>query len=648
MGSSNGQIRKLTSGLVMHTNELYHKSYPGEPTKNLMPIAESNTDFSARLGGVTHAFYRVYKDKDPHQQGMFKSLATGSIGYDDVVYKYSWTGASYLMGLHTFSGSDYNSLYLDIGSEYTLSCEVFVSKTHYRADKAMWPVISIKATDQAKSYGYYDFSKKGTWQVINILVKPSLKSTTTATSGTSSSAGSGGSAGTAGTSGIVQTSLHHTVYFWPHEGTTSASQKNGGYILYKNPQLEKNKKVYEGKTHRTQFSRGSRNASNSLRDLSGSKNSLSVIQSEFDDNALPLFSNGGYQNLGLTATESGYSSTFNVGSTSKKSYEFWVNLNSIDQGISTLLYSDLSRGANFTNKENISRKQHVFVSQGRVHCNLYNEFGLSNNCFTQDECVPASTTTHIIVSVDMSLSTNKVKIYINGYNRPVQNVFSLQPPRDLSATTYPIIIEGEPQLGGQAPSFLTANTNINYKVSSYNEDGESASTNNRKVFITSPRVGVLLNWLNVADAKSFYVYKSVNVLNEFSNVSLLARVPNPFFGGEANEMISFKDDGSAALSSGFPKSSSAYSKYTLKNTTFYDGTDLKLSIGGYPTASATSEKTYSEGKIYKVSVYKKALSPSDALDSYIQGYRDFNLTNNTADYNFSVSAGTSTGGLGGY
>ena len=113
-------------------------------------------------------------------------------------------------------------------------------------------------------------------------------------------------------------------------------------------------------------------------------------------------------------------------------------------------------------------------------------------------------------------------------------------------------------------------------------------------------------------------------------------------------MISFRDDGTGVLSSGSPKSSSAYSKYTLKSTTFYDGTNLKLSIGDYPVAGDKTEETYSQGKIYKVSVYKKALSSSDALNSYIQGYRDFNLNSGTADYNFSVSAGTSIGGLGGY
>ena len=37
MGAFNGTRRKATEGLVLHTNQLYHKSFPGEPTKNLAP-----------------------------------------------------------------------------------------------------------------------------------------------------------------------------------------------------------------------------------------------------------------------------------------------------------------------------------------------------------------------------------------------------------------------------------------------------------------------------------------------------------------------------------------------------------------------------------------------------------------------------------
>ena len=56
MASSNGHMRKKTDGLVLYTNELYYKSYPGKPTTNLMPTAGEGTDFSAGLGGSPNEF----------------------------------------------------------------------------------------------------------------------------------------------------------------------------------------------------------------------------------------------------------------------------------------------------------------------------------------------------------------------------------------------------------------------------------------------------------------------------------------------------------------------------------------------------------------------------------------------------------------
>ena len=636
MSATNGNIRKLTGGLVMYIDELYHKSYAGEPTRNLMPTAVDNNDWSAKLGNPTqHSFHRIYKDTDPNLQGMYKSLSPGSMSYNDVVYRYIYpdSPSNTLHGMHTFSGSQHNSLYLNIGTEYTFSCEVFVSKTHNRATKSLWPVISIKATDQSKSYGYYDFSKKGTWQTVSILVKPSIRSTVTATSGTEGTSGTSGTAGTSGTSGIVQTSLHHTAYFWPSE-TATTSEYSSGYILYKNPQLEKNSKEYTGVTHRTQFTSSFRSKTGGLKDLSGNKNSLSLAKSKFDEQSLPVFSKNTFYNLGITSAETGYPSTFKINSTTKKSYEFWVNLSSINNGMSTLLYSDLTQGTNFTSKTNVSRKQHIFISQGRIHCNLYNELGSVYSSFTGEACISNSTVAHIIVSIDMTLSSNKVKFFVDGHNKSARSISSLQPPGNLALTTYPITTGEEGR--------LSPNTNVNYKVSSYNEDGESKASLAKKIFINQPNLGVSLSWLNVPEAKSFYVYKSVNSLSRFNNISLLTIVSNPHFGINNEKTISFQDNGTSDLSFGIPKSSAGYSKYNPRNTAFYDGSDLKLSIGDFPQKNKAESKTHSDGKIYKTSVYNKALSSSEALSSYVQGYRDFSTTNNTTNYNFSA------GGLGGY
>ena len=315
MSSSTGSIRKKTESIKLYTNQLYYKSYPGKPTTNLIPTAEGNSDFSAKLGGTPHAFYRIYADKDPNQQGMYKSLATGHMSINDVVYKTNFRGHSLkTSGMHTFSASSHDSLKLKIGQEYIFSCEVFVSKRHARSS-GLGSVISVKATDQnGKYYGNYDFSKSGTWQVVSIVFTPSLETLVTATSGTS---GTSSSAGTSGASSLIKTTLGHTVYFWPQESTTTASERSRGYILYKNPQLEKG-------SNRSQFTRkgNPRTPAASLKDISSNKNSFSVSGMSFSNESTPIYSKNSFVNLGLTSTKAGLNSSFQVNSTQKKTFDF--------------------------------------------------------------------------------------------------------------------------------------------------------------------------------------------------------------------------------------------------------------------------------------------------------------------------------------
>ena len=75
---------------------------------------------------------------------------------------------------------------------------------------------------------------------------------------------------------------------------------------------------------------------------------------------------------------------------------------------------------------------------------------------------------------------------------------------------------------------------------------------------------------------------------------------------------------------------------------------MQLAVGSYPRVDVSGKKIYSLGNIYKLSIYKKAFNPKQALSSYIQGLEDFNLTDNTATNSFSSSAGSSVGGYGGY
>jgi len=650
MSASNGEIRKKVQGLVLYTNELYHKSYPGKPTINLIPTAEDNSDFSARLGGTPNAFFRVYKDKDPHLQGMYKSLATGMMSSNDVVYKYAgWSDDYYsgsgvsnvVHGMHTFSASDFSGLRLLIGQEYIYSCEVFVSKTHAR-NSGYFPVISIKSTDQdGKHYGYYDFSKTGTWQVVSVTFTPSLRSLVKATSG---SAGTAGTSGTSGASGVITRTLAHTAYLWPHEGTTSASDRKDGYMLYKNPQLEKG-------SERTQFTRYEkpRSSLNSLKDLSGNKNSLSVARNTFDSSSLPVFAAGSFANLGITGSASGYSSSFNVGSTTKKTYEFWINLTSATEDISTLLYSDITKGSSkFVSNEALSRRQHIYIEKGKIHCNFYNEFGLVYSAHTTNEEIENATIYNISLSVDMSKSSgNKVKFYVNGNLKPSSAISSLRAPSNLKLNLYPSLSTND----------VFANASIVlYKVASFNNDGESQASNEQSIYVGQNRnnFGVRVSWSNVPEASWFIVYRSINNLNFDSDNSLISAFTNPNFGLSATTQVSFEDSGNIPAKHGKPKTKAQFDKYRPGNTNFYDGSNLKLSIGDYPITekytvdgSVISQKKNSDGKIYQVSVYNRTLNPNEIKNNYIQFSKNFNTTTNTGNYGFSVSAGNATGGYGG-
>ena len=153
MAAYNGTRRKLTEGLMLYVNELSNKSYSGEPTTNFVETAETDSDFDLGTGSD---FYRIYRDKDPNQQGMYKSLAPGFMKATDVVYKQNFPKKSTnpVLGKHGF-----RQIYLDIGSEYTLSADVFVSKGHQRTGIQNRAVIQASPVDQASQYGNYDFSK---------------------------------------------------------------------------------------------------------------------------------------------------------------------------------------------------------------------------------------------------------------------------------------------------------------------------------------------------------------------------------------------------------------------------------------------------------------------------------------------------------
>lgn len=643
MAAYNGTRRKLTDSLVLYTNELSKKSFAGEPSTNLIETAKVDGDFDM-LGG--YDFYRIYKDKDPDQQGMFKSLAPGNITDDDVVYKVSYSDSSFI---NPHLGQGWTGIPLNIGSEYTLSVDVFVSESHVTTGIQKTGVIRAFAENYPSIWGLYDYSKKGTWQSISLLIKPTLLKETPISQGNTGS-------GYTGSTGTIESYINYRVKMhpkgnYPHQTGNAGKAGKHGYILYKNLQLEKNKKIYSGSTHKTNFIAGrpaqsassvahsSRSSASGLKDLSANNNSFNLGSATFnEDNNLSYSSKGrfgSFVDLGIKEGQTGSSSFLSVGSSSSKTYDFWINLTSTNNEYSTLFYSDLTENSKFVSDPNISKKQHIYIFNNRVFCDFYNTNSLSTSVFTKDEVVLENTIHNISVVVDTSSAANKIKVYVDSKERTLERLSDLQPPSNL-------IVKAFESSSTHSKPFKR-NSTVNYRVSSFNETGESRATQTKKAIIKNSNSAVSLAWSNITDASSFKIYKSINALGRFSEMSLLSTQPNPYFGAAGSEVVVFIDDNSGILTSGLPKDENDYKKYSLKNTTFYDGTDLKATIGSYPINNYTSGKNYAEGKIYKVSVYKKALNKNQILHNYLQGAEDFDTTNNTA-INVSTSTSSSSGG----
>ena len=384
-------------------------------------------------------------------------------------------------------------------------------------------------------------------------------------------------------------------------------------------------------------SHSTRLGSSGLIDLSRNNNSLNIGTVGFDSGSRPIFSSrgnyGSYYNLGITSTKSGSSTYLSLGSSNKKTYDFWVNLDSVSDEYSTLFYSDITQSGSFTADDDISKKQHIYVYSGRVYCDFYNPSGLSTSCFTNSEELTAGNTYNISVVVDAALKERKIKIYINGRIKNITVVDNINPPSRFVLKTFNL---------EAGPSLLKKGQTVNYKVSAYDEKGESVASVLKSALIKNDFTIVNLTWSNVPAALGFSIYRSINPLSRFDNNSLLTKVTNSYFGGGTTDSMTFSDDNSIIPTNGEPKDINDYNKYSLINTDFYDGSDLKATIGGFPRLGEAGNKNYTEGKIYKVSIYKKALNRNQILYNYIQGSEDFN--SNSVNYSFSASASTSSGG----
>ena len=199
-------------------------------------------------------------------------------------------------------------------------------------------------------------------------------------------------------------------------------------------------------------------------------------------------------------------------------------MNSVDNEYSTLFYSDITENSKFVSNDDISKKQHIYIFNNRVFCDFYNVNSLSTSVFTKEEVVSNSLIHNVSVVVNSSSAANKIKIYIDSREKAVERISDLKTPSGLIVKSFESSVSS-------SRSFKIGST-VNYRVASFNETGESRATALKKVLIKSSNSAVSLNWSNVLDATSFKIYKSVNSLGRFDEISLLTTKSNTYFGGK--------------------------------------------------------------------------------------------------------------------
>jgi hypothetical protein len=199
---------------------------------------------------------------------------------------------------------------------------------------------------------------------------------------------------------------------------------------------------------------------------------------------------------------------------------------------------------------------------------------------------------NITIAVDTTLtSESKVAFFINGSLVSSTVIPSLNAPDDIDLS---LASSGE-------SSTLDSFSRYYYKVSSLDKYGTESVASKYKA-IQLGRIetfySILIKWDKVANSNGYKVYRSNSSIFEAN--SLLTTV-------SGSGSTSFWDRGTPVVS-GSPLITSGL-KYSPTMSSFYDGTDLALSLGSAPITDNT-DNNYFEGQINMIHLYKTNLSSS--------------------------------------
>ena len=419
--------------------------------------------------------------------------------------------------------------------------------------------------------------------------------------GNSGNVGSSGSSGSSGSAGATTTSESYSVCFDPTRGELNSSKLNGGYILYKNMQFEKNKKMFQGVAHPTQFTSTSRSSYGVLKDITGGNNNSNLTNAMFDNDAYIIFGNrtnindGGVVDINLKYNKT---KTFSIGSAATQSYDFWFKQTAASLQKAYLFSRSTSVDGDYF-IENEGYPQLIYIQDKRVYFRFASPSNEVLSGYTP-QLIEVGNLYNVIVTVNTYLAVgSKVNIYINGVEAPTTILTILEPPLSLSYTSTKASAGNVGNIG-----VGINNTNF-YCVSSFDANGESKASNVVAAVSDPLNKAVSLNWSIVNSAIGYYIYRSSSTV--FGNYSLVTTIKN-------NATLNFLDF-NTPVQFGFPKPSPKYSyKYSDNVSLLVDNSTAKICFGSYPISTITPN--YFEGYIYKAAIYKNKLTSVQANRNY--------------------------------
>lgn len=454
----------------------------------------------------------------------------------------------------------------------------------------------------APSILYYNSLKLGSSYVggkINILGS--------STAGNIGNGGNGGNAGNGGNSGFsspTATSDSYQICFDPTKDEFQTLPLNGGYILYKNMQVEKNKPMFKGVIHSTKFTSTSRSPYSSFIDLTGGGNDSNLVNGMFDSNANILFGNrpnlqdGGLIDINLKYNRS---KLFSIGDAQTQTYDFWFTQTRASyQRAYLFARSNAVFGDYFI--ENEGYPQLIYIQDKRI----YFSFSSSSNEILSgytEQIIELNTLYNVTLAINTYLADGfKVDIYVNGAKVTTTIISILEPPTNFSFNNI-TSSRGNVGLFGNS-GFQSNNTNF-YCISAYDSNGESKSSSVISAASDPIKKSIQLSWKIVNNAVGYYIYRSSSPV--FGSSCLLADI-------NSKNTLNYVDE-NFQLRPGFPKPAAKYTYSYNKNiTSLVDSSSARVSFGNYPLTSLNLN--HFEGYIYRIGIYKIKLSENQVNRNY--------------------------------